>query len=78
MVLGGLTKLDNIGVSTNYCLEKGSNLVPCLFDVLINFRGYPIDIIADIEKEFYQAKIAAKDLGVLLCESEITIQNTCK
>ena len=41
--------------------EKGPNLVPYLFDVIINFRGYPIGMVADIEKAFHQVKIAPED-----------------
>ena len=61
VVFNGSAKPDNSSVSINDCLEKGPNLVPYLFDVIINFRGYPIGMVADIEKAFHQVKIAPED-----------------
>ena len=61
VVFDGSGKPDNSNVSINDCLEKGPNLVPDLFDVIINFRGYAIGMIADIEKAFHQVKIAPDD-----------------
>ena len=61
VVFDGSAKPDNSNVSINDCLEKGPNLVPDLFDVIINFRGYAIGMIADIKKAFHQVKIASND-----------------
>lgn len=52
-------------LSLNECLEKGPNLVPHLFDVVIKFRGYPLGIVADIEKAFRQIKISPDDHQML-------------
>lgn len=49
------------GPSINECLQKGPNLVPNLFDTIIKFRGYPIGIVADIEKAFHQIQIMPAD-----------------
>ena len=61
VVFDGSAKPDNSSVSINDCLEKGPNMVPYLFDVLVKFRGYPVGLTADIEKAFYQVKIAQED-----------------
>ena len=57
VVFDGSAKPDDSNVSINDCLEKGPNLVSDLFDVIINFRGYAIGMVADIEKVFHQVKI---------------------
>ena len=57
----GSAKPDNSSVSINDCLGKGPNLVPYMFDVIINFRGYPIGMVADIGKAFHQVTIAPED-----------------
>ena len=51
--------------SLNECLEKGPNLTPLIFDVLVKFRGNIIGITADIEKAFHQIIIAEKDRNML-------------
>ena len=51
--------------SLNECLEKGPNLMPLIFDVLVKFRSNIIGITADIEKAFHQIIIAEKDQNVL-------------
>ena len=43
--------------SINECLEKGPNLVPHLFDVLIKFRGFPIGIALTWRKPFTRSKL---------------------
>ncbi len=48
-------------MSINECLETGPNLLPHLFDVVIKFRGYPIAMVADVEKAFHQVIIAPED-----------------
>ena len=61
VVFDGSAKATKDDVSLNDCLEKGPNLVPHLFDAVIKFRGYPIGIVADIEKAFHQIQIAPED-----------------
>ena len=55
VVFDGSAKPDNTNLSINECLETGPNLVPHLFDVIIKFRGYPIAMVADIEKAFIKS-----------------------
>ena len=43
--------------SLNDCVEKGSNLTPLIFDVLIKFCVHRIRITADIEKAFHHREI---------------------
>ena len=42
VVFDGSAKDGESMLSINECLEKGRNLVPHLFDVLMKFRGYPV------------------------------------
>ena len=65
VVFDGSAKSSNDDLSLNDCLQKGPNLVPHLFDTVIKFRGYPIGIIADIEKAFHQIQIAPDDRRML-------------
>lgn len=65
VVFDGSAKSSNVDLSLNDCLQKGPNLVPHLFDTVIKFRGYPIRIIADIEKAFHQIQIAPDDRRML-------------
>jgi len=65
VVFDGSAKSTKDDVSLNDCLEKGPNLVPHLFDTVIKFRGYPIGIVADIEKAFHQIQIAPEDRRML-------------
>ncbi len=57
VVFDGSAKKGESTFSINECLEKGPNLVPHLFDVLVKFRGYPIGNAADVEKAFHQIEI---------------------
>lgn len=61
----GSAKSDSRSCSLNDCLEKGSNLTPLIFDVLLKFRTYKIGITADIEKALYQIVINAEDRNML-------------
>ena len=36
--------------SPNECHEKGPNLIPHIFNILLRFHTYLVGIIADIEK----------------------------
>ena len=65
VVFDGSAKSTKDDPSLNDCLEKGPNLVPHLFDTVINFRGYPIGLVADIEKAFHQVQIAPEDRKML-------------
>ena len=57
VVFDGSAKDGESMLSINECLEKGPNLVPHLFDVLVKFRGYPVGIVADVQKTFHQIVI---------------------
>ncbi|XP_067029594.1 uncharacterized protein [Acropora muricata] len=65
VVFDGSAKASNDDLSLNDCLQKGPNLVPHLFNTVIKFRGYPIGIIADIEKAFHEIQIASDDWRML-------------
>ena len=65
VVLDGSAKLSESVLSINECLEKGPNLVPHLFDVLVKFRGYSVGIAADVEKAFHQIEIHPDDRKML-------------
>ena len=51
--------------SLNDMLEKGDNLIPELFRILLNFRTGRIGLIADIEKAFLQVSIAGEGRDAL-------------
>ena len=65
VVFDGSAKSDKSTASINECLEKGPNLVPHLFDIVVKFRGYPIAVVADIEKAFHQIQINPEDKRML-------------
>lgn len=65
VVFDGSVKSDKSTASINKCLEKGLNLVPHLFDIVVKFRGYPIAVVADIEKAFHQIQINPEDRRML-------------
>ena len=65
VVFDGPAKDGESMLSINECLEKGPNLVPHLFDVLVKFRGYPVGIAADVEKTFHQIVIHPDDPKML-------------
>ena len=65
VVFDGSAKHGTSNLSLNECLEKGPNLVPHLFDVVVKFRGYPIGIVSDVEKAFHQIEISPADRPML-------------
>ena len=65
VVFDGSAKHEQASLSINECLEKGPNLVPHLFDILVKFRAYPIGIVADVEKAFHQIQINPDDRAML-------------
>ena len=69
MVYDGSAKHGPAEISINDCLKKGPNLVPFLFNMLVKFRGYPIGIVADVEKAFHQIGIHPDDRRMLLFRS---------
>ena len=65
VVFDGSARPSKDDLSLNECLEKGPNLVPNLFDTIIKFRGYPVGLVADVEKAFHQILIAPDDRKML-------------
>ena len=51
--------------SLNDCLEKGPNLTPLIFNVLLKFRTHKIGITSDVEKAFHQIIINPEDRDML-------------
>ena len=60
VVYDGSAKVVN-SLSLNGCLQKGPNLTPKLFNILIKFRSHAITLIADIEKAFLMIGINESD-----------------
>ena len=58
-------KNDSKDLSLNHCLEKGPNVTPHIFDILLRFQSYTIGIVAHIEKAFHQIVIDPKDRNML-------------
>ena len=56
---------NQTGESLNNCLDKGPQLTPLLYDILLRFRQYPIALTADIEKAFLQIRVAEEDRNYL-------------
>ena len=65
IVFDGSAKTDLKLFSLNDCLEKGPNLTPLIFDVLLKFREHKIGITADIEKAFHQILSKPEDRNML-------------
>ena len=65
VVFDGSAKSDKSTASFNKCLQKGPNLVPHLFDIVVKFRGYPIAVVADIEKAFHQIQMIPEERRML-------------
>ena len=65
IVYDGSAKLSDAELSLNDCLQTGPNLIPKLFDMLVQFRSHPVAITADIEKAFLMIGIAPADCDVL-------------
>ena len=65
IVFDGSAKSEKQHHSINDCLEKGPNLTPLIFDVLLRFRTYQIGITADIEKVFHQIMSNVEDRNML-------------
>ena len=65
IVLDGSAKVERSHHSHNECLEKGPNLTPLVFDVLLKFWMRHIGITADIEKAFHQIMINPDDRDML-------------
>jgi len=51
--------------SLNDCLEKGPSNISHIFDIMMRFRGYPIGIVANVEKEFHQIVVKPDDRNML-------------
>ena len=61
IVYDGSAKLSDSGLSLNDCLQTGPNLIPKLFDVLVQFRSHPVALTADNEKAFLMIGIVPAD-----------------
>ena len=61
IVFNGSAKLDSGDLSINECLERGPNLVPSLFDILVRFRSHAYALVADIEKAFHMISTKEED-----------------
>ena len=55
---------DDSELFLNECLQIGPNLIPKLFDVLVQSRSHPVAITADIEKAFLMIGIVPADRDV--------------
>ena len=51
--------------SLNECLDKGPNLTPQVFNILVTLRVHRIGLVADIEKAFHQIMIEESDRNLL-------------
>ena len=56
---------SNDDPSLNDCLQVGPNLIPKLFNVLIQFRCHQVTLVADIEKAFLMVSIVEEDRDML-------------
>ena len=65
VVYDGSARSKESSWTLNDFLQKGPNLIPKLFDVLICFRSHPIAVMADIEKAFLMIGIEESDRDVL-------------
>jgi len=65
IVFNGSAKAKTQYHSINDCLEKGPNLTPLIFDVLLRFRTHRVGVIADIENAFQQVMIEEGGRNIL-------------
>ena len=65
VVYDGSARSKESRLTLNDHLQKGPNLTPKLFDVLIRFRNHPIAVTADIEKAFLMIGIDKPDRDML-------------
>ena len=65
IVFDGSAKSNFGSHSLNDCLEKGPNLTPLIFNVLLKFRTNKIGITSDVEKAFHQIIINPEDRDML-------------
>ena len=65
IVFGGSAQSSEHKYSLNDCLERGPNLTPHIFSILLRFHSYQIGITADIEKAFHQVLVTAEDRDML-------------
>ena len=65
VVFYGSARSKSEELSINDCLERGPDLIPSLFDILIRFRSHPYVMVADIEKAFHMVSIKEEDRDVL-------------
>ena len=66
VVFDGSARVSQGELSLNECLEKGQNMTPHIFEILLRFRSHLIGIIADIEKAFHQIVIDEGDSKIFV------------
>ena len=65
IVYDGSAKSSTEERSLNECLETGTNHIPLIFNMLVNFRANLIGLTADIEKAFLMIGIKEEDCDML-------------
>lgn len=65
VVYDGSAKFVHSSLSLNDCLQKEPNLIPKLFNILINFQSQAVTLTADIEKAFLMIGIVKRDQDYL-------------
>ncbi len=65
IVYNGSAKQGDGSLSLNDCLQKGPNLIPKLYEILLRFRWNPVALTADIEKAFLMVGIPKYDRDLL-------------
>ena len=65
MLFNGSAKSSKDDFSINDCLKRRPNVVPHFFDPIVKVRGYPVSLVADIEKAYRQIVISLNDLKML-------------
>ena len=65
IVYNGSAKQGDGSLSLNDCLQKGPNLIPKLYEILLWFRWNPVALTADIEKAFLMVGIPKYDRDLL-------------
>ena len=65
IVFNGSAKSNKEELSINDCLQRGPNIIPSLFDILVRFRSNPYAVVADLETAFHMIIIKEEDRDTL-------------